>query len=189
MKRNETQPKTGDNMPIINTVTATTAEEGGKELMDLVASKAGEIAKPLELIGVSSILSKIRATQIMLYATSNLSQTLMTTIRFLSAERCGSGGCVVFNGNALKKSEGLTDSDLAALKNDPNLAPLNDREKKLLAFADTAVKNPDWASQKDIDALRELGWSDNDILEATYQATDMAVIATLMHIFKVSTPD
>ncbi len=173
-------------MSIINTVTLETAKDGGKELLELLDSNVGVIPKPLELIGVSSILSKIRTTQIAHYSTSNLSQSLMTFIRFMSADHCGSAGCVQFNGHFLKQDNGLSDADLDAIKNDTDLAPLDEKEKKLFSFVVSATRNPEGTSQDDIDELRELGWSDSDILEATYQSTDMTVLGSLMKIFKVS---
>jgi len=175
-------------MSIINTVTVETAKDGGKELLDLLADNVGEIPRPLELIGVSSILSKIRTTQIMHYTTSNLSQPLMNLIRFMSADQCGSEGCVKFNGNSLKRNVGITDEDLAAIKSDPTLAPLDEKEKKLFCFVVAAARNPEGTTQEEINELRELGWSDSDILEATYQSTDMTVLGSLMKIFKVSVP-
>jgi len=55
----------------------------------------------------------------------------------------------------------------------------------MLLFVLKAVKNPDSVEQKDVDALHELGWTDQDILEATHHGADMVRHGILFKAFKM----
>jgi len=60
----------------------------------------------------------------------------------------------------------VTDEQLDAMKADPAQSQLNEKDKAMLLFVLRAVKSPEAVEQKDVDALHDLGWTDQDILEA-----------------------
>jgi len=77
----------------------------------------------------------------------------------------------------------MSDTDLETVQQNPENAPLGDKEKKLLAFVLNAVADPESTSQADIDELRKLGWNDQEIFEAAHQGADMVLVGNLMKIF------
>jgi len=80
--------------------------------------------------------------------------------------------CVDFNSGILQMLANVNDEQLKNLKSDPKQAPLNDKDKAMLLFVLKAVKTPDSVEQKDVDTLRKLGWTDQDLLEATHHGAD-----------------
>ncbi|MGE0086374.1 MAG: hypothetical protein AB7S75_18350 [Desulfococcaceae bacterium] len=52
-------------------------------------------------------------------------------------------------------------------------------------FVLKAVKTSDSVTQKDMDALHALGWTDKDILDATHHGADMVRHGILFKTFKM----
>jgi hypothetical protein len=48
------------------------------------------------------------------------------------------------------------------------------------------VKNSNSIEQADVDKLRKLGWTDTDILEATYHGTTQVGVDKIFNAFKIS---
>ena len=109
-----------------------------------------------------------------------LSFPLLALIRYLAATYAGHAWCEKFNGGLLKKA-GMSEEDLAAVIEDPGRAPIEDNEKALLAFVIKTVKDPAGVTGQDIDRLRELGWHDSDILDATQMGANM-LAARIMNV-------
>jgi len=64
-------------------------------------------------------------------------------------------------------------------------APLEDRERLLVAFVMKAIKTPELVTEEDMESLRREGWNDSDILDAVMQGTVMVSTNTLMKAFKM----
>ena len=77
---------------------------------------------------------------------------------------------------------------IAEIKLDPSKAPLEEKELAMLLFVLAVVKNSNAIGQGDIDKLRNLGWNDTEILEATYHATNSVSVDKIFNAFKI-TPD
>jgi len=169
-------------MPLIDTVKPEKAENQIKDTYDMLLNLAGEIPKSLELFSVSPGLLRLRRKLLEYYLSSNLNPSLLTFIRYLTSENCNSGACARFNAGLLK-GNGMSDTDLETVQQNPENAPLGDKEKKLLAFVLNAVADPESTSQADIDELRKLGWNDQEIFEAAHQGADMVLVGNLMKIF------
>ena len=92
--------------------------------------------------------------------------------------------CTDFNKNMLK-IQGLSDEDIDNMAKDPLNAPLDDRDRAMVAFVMRAVKTPDAIDQQDVDRLHELGWTDNYILDALAHGTNMIGSSILMKTFKM----
>jgi alkylhydroperoxidase family enzyme len=75
----------------------------------------------------------------------------------------------------------MSKEDLAAVIEDPGRAPIKDNERALLAFVIKTVKDPAGVTGQDIDRLRELGWHDSDILDATQMGANM-LAARIMNV-------
>ena len=81
--------------------------------------------------------------------------------------------------------QGLSDEDIENMEKDPLNAPLDDRDRAMVAFVMKAVKSPDAVEKEDLDQLHELGWVDSDILDALAHGTNMIGSSILMKTFKM----
>jgi len=60
---------------------------------------------------------------------------------------------------------------------------LEEPQKALLLFVLKAVKTPQSVTAEDIDALHKLGWSDQEIFDATYHGASMVGPSILYKAF------
>jgi alkylhydroperoxidase family enzyme len=74
--------------------------------------------------------------------------------------------CISLNGKILKMMGITSDDQLAAVMADPQQAPMEEKEKALLALVIKACAKPETVQEADVQALRDLGWQDSDILDA-----------------------
>lgn len=74
------------------------------------------------------------------------------------------------------RSLGVDEERVEALREDPRSAPLDERTRALVAWAVKATREPAALSGADLDRLREAGWEDADLLEAS------AVVGHLNHL-------
>lgn len=125
----------------------------------------------LQLLGVSPPVLEHYAGTIGYYmAHPTLGQALLTFIRYLVSWRGDCAYCVDLN-EAFLINAGLDLDAIRATREDPELAPLEERDKALLLLAVEAVDRPESVSADRLDMLRDLGWSDRDILDAVWHAT------------------
>lgn len=138
---------------------------------------------PLQMFSASPGLLKAQGG-VMKYMIGHkeLSFHLLALIRFLSACHSNYGFCTEFNG-ALLKQAGMTDEDLAEIQKDPGKAPIEDNEKALLAFVQKAVKDADSVTDEDVQALKDMGWSDANIFDAAYLGATMVAGRILNTVF------
>jgi len=173
-------------MALIKTVSPEEATGKVKEVYDVMMEKARVIPKPFQMMSPSPVLLEIMLQSLGYYGEHpSLSFQLLTHIRLLVAQVYKYEYCVDFNSGILQMLENVTDEQLENLKSDPKQAPLNDKDKAMLLFVLKAVKTPDSVEQKDVDALHELEWTDQDILEATHHGADMVRHGILFKTFKM----
>ncbi len=80
---------------------------------------------------------------------------------------------------------GMSQDELLAMKEDPSKAPLGEKNMALLLFAIKAVNNADSVNAEDIEALKQLGISEEEMFEIVKSASHMFVVNTLFKTFKV----
>jgi alkylhydroperoxidase family enzyme len=114
----------------------------------------------------------------------NLSFGLLSTIRYLVAQQYDYAFCTSFNKNFLMM-QGMSEEDIQKVVEDPLQAPLEDKDRAMLAFVMKAIKTPDAVAEEDMKQLRDLGWSDTDILDALTHGTNMIGSSILMKAFKM----
>ena len=140
--------------------------------------------EPLVMMSVSPEIVSQSSGVIRYFMThEKLDMGLLATIRYLVASEFNHPFCINMNSGILKMAGGLSDEDLEALKADPQNAPVDDSQKALIAFVMKAVKTPEAVQKSDIEALNAMGWSDKDIFEATYHATNMVASSILYKSF------
>jgi len=142
------------------------------------------VPEPLVLMSASPELTHLQSGFMRYYMThEKLDMGLLAMIRYLVANEQDYTFCINLNAGILKQAGGMSDSDLEALRKNPEAAPLEDFQKALLLFVLKVVKNPGEVQKSDIDTLHELGWSDQDIFEACYHGASMLGASTLYKAF------
>lgn len=173
-------------MARIKTVLPEQAQGIVQKSYDMYLKHFGVIPKPIEMLSVSPELLDIQLKRNRYFATgSNLSFSLLAHIRYLAAHHLAYGFCMDFNGELLKK-QGLTEEDLRKLESDPANALLEENENAMLSFVIKAIKAPSSVTDEDITALRGMGWTDRDMVDAMTQGVSMADHAIMMQVFDIS---
>lgn len=112
---------------------------------------------------------------------------LLAFIRLLVSEQEQCVYCVGMNSGILMQY-GVLPEMIAEIKLDPAKAPLEEKDMAMLLFVLKVVKNSNSIEQADVDKLRNLGWNDTEILEATYHGTTQVGVDKIFNAFKI-TPD
>lgn len=147
--------------------------------------KTGEIPKPFKMFSISPGLFKIRTEVLGYYNNkSELPLPLLAMIRYLTASECNLKACIDFNHNILKR-QGMEEHEFQQIKTNPEKAPLEPGESKMLAFVVDSIKTPGNIDQNRIDELKNLGWTENQIFDAVAYAADMKAANILMKTFKM----
>jgi alkylhydroperoxidase family enzyme len=81
--------------------------------------------------------------------------------------------------------QGLSEDDIAKMEKDPLQAPLDDKDRAMVAFVMKAIKTPDAVEKQDVEQLHDLGWTDSDIIDAMAHGTNMIASSILMKTFKM----
>ena len=172
-------------MALIQTVEPDKAEGQVKEIYDFMQKNAGVIPAPLQLSSASPQMLDMVWQSIQYYSRHpSLGFGLLSSIRYLVAQQYDYTFCTGFNKNMLKM-QGLSDEDIETMEKDPLQAPLDDKDRAMVAFVMKAVKTPDAVEKQDVDKLHDQGWTDSDILDALAHGTNMVGSSILMKAFKM----
>jgi len=172
-------------MAIIKTHTPETAEGEVKKILDTVQGMMNTIPGPMELASASPWMIKNVWGSVQFFSQHpNLGFGLLSAIRYLVAKQSDFTFCTGFNKNFLQL-QGMSEEDIDKMVADPSQAPLEDKDRALLVFVTTAIKDPDAVGQEDMDRLYDLGWTDSDILEAMAHGANMVASSILMKTFKM----
>jgi len=109
---------------------------------------------------------------------------LLSFIRLMVSDQEKCVYCVGMNTNILFQYGVLPEMIHEILK-DHDKVPLEENEKALLFFILKVVKNSNAIVQEDVDVLRKLGWTDGEILEATYHGATQVGVDMIFNAFKV----
>jgi hypothetical protein len=172
-------------MALIQTVEPDEAEGQVKEIYDFMQKNAGVIPAPLQLASASPWMLDMVWQSIQYFSQHpNLGFGLLSSIRYLVAQHYDYAFCTGFNRNMLNM-QGLSDEDIEKMEKDPLQAPLDDKDRLMVAFVVKAIKTPDAVEKQDVDRLHDLGWTDSDILDALSHGTNMVGSSILMKTFKM----
>lgn len=173
-------------MPLIQTIAPEEATGELAKLYKLIEAMWGTVGNNAQLVGVSPELLRQQIDFIKFYRNHpTLSMPLLAAIRIMvsSGEECQF--CIDYNTGMLINLAGWTFDQITAMRNDPNAANLPEREIAMLNLAIKAIRNAHGVSANDLDTLREMGWSDSDILEAVNHATRMLATDIIFNTFKI----
>jgi hypothetical protein len=173
-------------MALIRTISAEEATGRVQEVYENMMKVSPVIPKPLQMLSSSPELLSIMFQSLMYFLkNSSFSPVLLAHLRLLVAHRFDYRYCVMFNSSILQMLTDITDEQLEHLRKDPSAASLEDKEKRLLLFVLKAVDNPEGIGLKDVSDLRDLGWTDQEIVEATNYGADMIRHGILFKAFKM----
>jgi alkylhydroperoxidase family enzyme len=173
-------------MALIKTIEPDQAEGAVKEAYDTMLERIPFVPKPLQMMSANpELLSGYMQNMRYFMAHQNLSPLLMAYIRMLAAFNSDYPYCIDLNSGFLKQFAGLSDDQLNAVREDPANAPLDDKEKAMLAFVVKSIKSPEEVSKTDIDHLTGLGWTEKDCFDALFQGANMVATGILFNAFKM----
>lgn len=176
-------------MPIIDIVAPEQAQGQVKENYSAF-DQLGVVPAPFQMFSSTPNLQTIRLQNIGYFMQHpSLSPGLLALIRMLIAEELGYHYCVSLNRKILQMV-GISDDDvLGAVLADPSKAPLDDKEKAMLIFVLGALKTPEAVEAADTAALRDLGWSDGDIVDAVAHGASMVADGIMFKAFHMGDGD
>ena len=171
-------------MTLLTEVTMENADEKVASAMAGFVEAVGAIPKPLQVMAGSPGLFMLQAAVIGYYRNhKNLEPLLLTCTRYLSAKALSYQACIDFNGTMLKK-QGMSESELAEMEEDFDKAPLAPKEMALLKFVVAGLNGSKHADEKSISELKELGWGEDDIIDAVNQGFGMLTHGRVVEYFK-----
>ncbi len=172
-------------MALIRTVEPGSAEGHTKEIYDTMQKLAGVVPAPLQLASASPWMLDMMWQSVQYYSRHpRLGFGVLSAIRYLVARHYDYAFCTGFNKKFLML-QGMSEADIEKMEQDPLQVPLDDKDRALAAFVIKAIKTPDAVEKRDVDRLREMGWSDGDVLDAVAHGTNMVGSSILMKTFKM----
>ncbi len=143
------------------------------------------LPEPLLIMSASPDLAYLWIDNIIRYYRNHerLDMGLLATIRYLLSCESRYDACSNFNAGLLQKAGGMSATELAEMKANPENAPLEESQKELLLFVLKAVKTPEKVIRADVERLHEFGWRDQDIFDATFLGAFMGAVSILGKAF------
>lgn len=142
------------------------------------------VPAPLQLLSVSPGLFECQMKMIGYYRDkSGFEFAVPAAIRYLAARKFGLKACEEFNARLLKAA-GMGEDELERIHAAPADGPFDERENRLIWFV-SRVLDGEEMEEKEIDSLRDLGWSDTNIYDACSQGTFMAGAKLMMNAFSI----
>lgn len=173
-------------MPLIQTIEPSNATGELAKLYSIIETMRGNVGNNAKLFSVSPELLRQQMDFIKFYMNHpTLSMPLLASIRIMvsSGEECQF--CIDYNTGMLINMAGWTFDQVVAMRKDPASANLPEREIAMLNLAIKAIRNAHGVTANDLDTLREMGWSDSDILDAINHATRMLATDIIFNTFKI----
>jgi len=113
-----------------------------------------------------------------------LPSELTTMIRYLVSWRAGCQFCIDLNEGFLDNM-GVDLGRAREARDNPDKAPLQDREKTLLKLALKSVNADETVTEADLDAARQQGWGDREIFDAVVQAANIHSFNHVLRTFRI----
>jgi uncharacterized peroxidase-related enzyme len=173
-------------MPIIQTVDSDQASGKVAEFYRQIEQAFGHVPNALKMYSSSPAMLEQQWQSIGYYMNHPaLSFPLLTMVRMLVSQENHCDYCVGFNAAMLINKCGLTPEQVAMTRQNPEQAPLNEKDKAMLLLVLKAVSTPNAVSADDLQKLRSLGWSDSDMLDAVSHGARNMAVDVIFNTFKV----
>jgi len=173
-------------MSLLNIPTVENATGEVKEIFEEIQSMIGMLPNGIRVWSVSPEEFKLQWSAIKKgFSKDAETVKLAAIIRYLMSNENECTYCIGFNGGMLMNMHSMSEDELLAMKKDPSTAPLGEKNKALLLFAMKSVKDADSVTADDIEALKKLGISEEEMFDIVKSASHMFVVNTLFKTFKV----
>lgn len=173
-------------MPLIHTVSPAQAEGQVAELYRQIEGTLGRVPNAFQLYSSNPSLLALQWSQVAYYFNHpSLSFPLLASIRMLVSKENRCDYCIDFNAAMLMEHAGFTAEQIADAKWDPASTPLPDKDRALLLFVLKATRAPLDVKSSDISILRDMGWNDGDILDATAHGARNMAADVVFNAFKI----
>jgi len=173
-------------MPLIQTVAPEDATGVLAEYYAKIIAARGTVRNNARLYSASPELLRHQMDFIFHYTDHPaLSLPLLAAIRVMASSGESCDYCIDFNTGMLINMAGWTPEQVAAMRKNADDAPLAANEKAMLKLVLKAIHNAAGVTADDLDALRGLGWSDADILDAVNHGVRMLGTDILFNTFKI----
>lgn len=142
------------------------AEQGRVDaIFSGIQKRMGIVPDGVRLYGLSPHLLETFVSSVGYFSEHpTISNRLLGFVRYLASDQVNCQFCIDFN-QAFLISLGVEPADIQAARTDITAAPLEEREKILLALALKAVNTPEAVDESDIAVAHAQGWSDSDIFD------------------------
>ncbi|MCX6230728.1 MAG: hypothetical protein NTZ33_04220 [Bacteroidetes bacterium] len=155
------------------------------EIYEKMTSTMGFIPNAFKIFSPSEHVINQQVTNLFYYFRHpKLSGKLLSFIRLLVSEKEKCEYCVSMNTGILFQYGVLPDM-ISEIFKDPSKAPLEENELALLLFILKVVKDSNSTTKEDMDKLHSLGWSDAEILDATYHGATSVASDMVFNAFKL----
>jgi len=150
-----------------------------------ILEKTGELGDIFKLLAIDEKIyfATDKMVQSFLLDKTYLSYDIKEAIALLISKENSCKMCVDVHKN-IAKMLGLTEEKIKQILDGIDAMDVDDKEKKLLEFCIRASRKDNYKMTKDnLDSLKELGWSDKEILEAVAIVGYFNYINTLSNVF------
>lgn len=145
----------------------------------------GRVPNAFKMYSVSEeLLAKQYEGLVYFMAKSGLSGKLLAFIRLLVSHYEQCEYCIGVNTGILMQY-GVLPDQIAGIREDPSTAPLPENELRLLIFVLKAVNSPASIDENSLLPLRNVGWTDKQIFDATFHGAMQVASDKLLVAFKV----
>jgi uncharacterized peroxidase-related enzyme len=155
------------------------------ETYKTIQQAIGFVPNATQLFSASPAIFEIQTKNLGYFMTQkNLSFPLLAFIRLTVSKSHTCKYCINANTGMLMQM-GFKIEDINAALEDITKTPLEEKEKQMLIFVMKVVENSNGVTADDLNKVRELGWSEAEIIEAVYHGTSQVSADMLINAFKV----
>ena len=173
-------------MSMLQTVTPETATGEVAEIYAQIQQAWGQVPTAIQAYSANPFLLKQQWEyygSIMQHPT--LTMPLTTCIRMLVSQAGNCTYCIDMNAGMLINMAGWTPEQVAATRANYLDSPLTSQEKTLLGLVLKMTRDSTSITPADMQAARDAGWSDSDILDAVNHGARMVAGDIIINGFKV----
>ncbi len=172
-------------MPLLNLIEKDQATGRIADIYEIMIQTMGFVPNAFKVYSPSEHVLDLQFSNLGYYMRhKTLGGKLLAFVRLLVSEQENCAYCVGVNTGILMQYGVLPDA-VAEIKQDISKAPLQEKELAMLAFVLKLVKDAGSITQADVDHLRGFGWTDQDILEASYHGASQVAADKIFNAFKI----
>jgi uncharacterized peroxidase-related enzyme len=172
-------------MPLLNIIEKDQATGQVAEIYETMTNTLGFVPNAFKIFSPSAhVLGNQVGNLGYFMRHKTLGGKLLAFIRLLVSEQEQCTYCVGMNSGILLQY-GVLPEMIAEIKQDPSKAPLEVKDLAMLIFVLKMVENSNSIVQSDVQNLRDHGWNDSEILEASYHGATAAATDKIFNAFKI----